>query len=90
MTIKCNTTDGIISYNQPIELTCNANIPNAMYKWTSTKLKRPQTGASITVIATNDSVEYNCTATSVDGVKQHGSIYIFSVGKYKVVEVSIA
>ena len=81
--IKCNTTGGIISYNQAIELTCNAyNIPNAVYNWTSTEFKQPRIGASVTVIATNDSVEYNCTATSDDDVKQLGSIYVFSIGKY--------
>ena len=82
MTIKCNTTGGIISYNQPIELNCNAyGIPNATYQWTSTKFKQPQVTANVTAVATNDSVEYTCTVTGSDGGKQNASIYIFSVGK---------
>ena len=77
--ILCNTTHtGIISYNQPIELRCNAFSSNAVYQWTSTKFKQPKVTGSIVVKATNDSVEYTCTVT---GSNQNASIYVFSVGK---------
>lgn len=81
--IKCNAT-GIISYNQPIELNCilfkTLPGPNIVYNWTSTKFKQPQMTASVTVVATGDSVEYTCTVTDGDE-KEYASIYVFSVGE---------
>lgn len=82
MTITSNVTDGTICYNQPVELTCHASgVDVTEYKWISTKFKQAEMTASITVMATDDSVEYICIVTDTD--RQHGysSVNISSNGK---------
>ena len=83
MGIGCNITDKIIHNNQPIQLTCHTdnNIENAMYSWTSIKFTQPQVTASITVVATNDLIQYTCTVSGTNAEDGYSSIYISATGK---------
>ena len=83
VTITSNITDGIICYNKSIELACHANdaVNVTTYKWTSTTFKQAQETASITVLATDDPVQYTCTVTDANGKSSYSSINISSNGE---------
>ena len=84
MTITPNVSlhDGGICYNQSIELTCHASdIRVTTYKWTSSKSNQSEETTSITVTATDDPVEYTCTANDSKGNSGHSSVNISSDGK---------
>ena len=81
--ITSNATDGIICYNKSIELTCHANGVNVTtYKWTSTEFRQIADTASITVMATDDPVQYTCTVTDVNGNNGNSSVNISSNGEF--------
>lgn len=83
MTITSNITDGNICYSQSIQLTCHAyGINVTQYKWTSTKFKQAMETASITVVATQDPVEYNCMVTNINGESGYSSVNISSNGEH--------
>ena len=84
VTITSNVTlhDGVICYNQPIELTCHASGINVtMYKWTSSKFSNLENSASITVIAKEDSVQYTCTVSDSNGDCGYFHVNVSSSGK---------
>lgn len=82
VTIISNITNGVICYNQSIELTCHTNGTNVTtYKWTSIKFKQAEETVSITVTATDDPVEYRCTVTDVNGKNGYSSVSISSNGE---------
>ena len=77
VTITSNVTDGICSYNQPVELICHTNTVKVIeYKWTSTKFKHPEETANITVVATDDLVKYTCTVIDINNDTGCSSINI--------------
>ena len=82
-TITSNVTDGIVCYNKSIELNCHANdtVNVTTYKWISSTFKQPQETASITVMATDDPVQYTCTVTDANGNIGYSSINISSNGE---------
>ena len=85
MTITSNVTlhDGIVCYNQSIELTCHADGINVtMFKWMSSdKSIQSEHSTNITVIATNSLVEYTCTVSDINGNHGYSSVDILSNGK---------
>ena len=82
VTITSNITNGVICYNQSIELICHTNGVNVTtYKWTSTKFKQAEETASITVTATDEPVEYYCTVTDANGKNGYSSVSISSNGE---------
>ena len=86
MTITSNITDSIC-YNQSIVLTCNTNDINVTtYKWISTKSNQSEETTSITVIATDDPVEYTCIVSDSNGdISGYSSVNISSNGKLALV-----
>ena len=84
MTITSNVKDGIICYKHSIQLTCHAyGTIVTEYKWTSTIFKQAKETASITVVATHDSVEYKCMVTGING-SGYSSMNISSNGEFIV------
>ena len=91
VTITSNVTlHGIICCNQSIELTCHADDINVTtYKWTASIGKSIQSEYSIniTVLATDELVEYTCTVTDISDNYGYSSVYILSNGKLVLIIV---